>query len=144
MTITIRGIDDVKKILQDITPKRAANLMKATIRGIATETKKEIAPRVPKNTGNLKKSLKVKARRSHPLEPVFNVVFATGKGAKNDGFYWRFLEYGTVNNPNALNFVRDSIIRIESNLDPILINQFSKKLESTIKRELKIQAAKNK
>lgn len=143
MTITISGIDDVKKILGEITPKRAANLMNATIRGIATESKKMIALKVPKNTGELRKSLKVKKRRSHILNPIYNVIFSSGKGVKNDGFYWRFLEHGTVNNPNALNFVRDARIKVESNLDPILINQFSKKLESSIKRELKKQAANN-
>jgi hypothetical protein len=138
----ITGIEDVQKILEDIAPKRATNLITATIRGIATEIKKEIKGNAPKNTHNLIKSLKVKKARSDKFTPVFKVVFESGNNAKYDGFYWRFIEHGQSpfgNNGHA-NFVRRSRLKIESNLDFYLASQFSKKLESAIKRELKRQA----
>ena len=137
---TITGIDSVKEILEDIAPKRAANLITATIRGLATEISKEMKGSAPDQTKNLIKSIKIKRSRSDKFKPVFKVVFDSGKSAKHDGFYWRFVEHGTSNGTKATNFVRKSRLKIESNLDFYLSRQFSKKLESAIKRELKRQA----
>lgn len=137
MNIEISGINDVKKILEDIAPNRAANLITATMRGVATEIKKEIHGNTPKNTGNLKKSLKVKKSRSDKFKPIFKVVFESGKSARYDGFYWRFVEHGQGFGNSATNFVRRSRLKIESNLDFYIRSQFSKKLESAIKREQK-------
>jgi HK97 gp10 family phage protein len=137
----IHGLEDVQKILEDIAPKRATNLITATIRGVASEIRKEMKGNAPKDTSNLIKSIKVKKSRSDKFKPVFKVVFDSGKDAKHDGFYWRFVEHGQGFGQNATNFVRRSRLKIESNLEFYIKSQFSKKLESAIKRELKRQAA---
>lgn len=142
MKMEIHGIEDVQKILEDIAPKRATNLITATIRGIASEIRKEMKGNAPKDTSNLIKSIKVKKSRSDKFKPVFKVVFDSGNGAKHDGFYWRFVEYDQgFGKSSGAGFVRRSRLKIESNLDFYLKSQFSKKIESAIKRELKRQAA---
>lgn len=136
----LKGLDEIVDLLEKIAPKKANNLMTATIRGVATEIKKEIKGNIRDNTGNLKRSLKVKKSRSEKSKPRFKVIFESGKSAKNDGFYWRFVEHDQGwGNQNA-NFVRRSRLKIESNLGFYIRNQFSKKLKSAIKREQKKRA----
>ena len=146
MSMKITGIDDVKHILEDIAPKRATNLITATVRGVATEVQKEAKKngkaRFNSRSGSLLKSMKVKKSRSDKFKPIFKVVFESGKDKKHDGFYWRFLEHGTKSGLKATNFVRDARLAIESDLDRYLTVQFSKKLQSALKKELKRQAKK--
>tara|TARA_R110002051_G_scaffold127423_2_gene201079 strand:- start:830 stop:1267 length:438 start_codon:yes stop_codon:yes gene_type:complete len=144
MSIELKGIDDVKKLLEDVAPKRATNLITATVRGVANEIKKEISGNLPKKTGGLKRSLKVKKARSDKFKPIFRVVFTGGKSEKNQGSHWIFLEHGTSRGQRALHFVRKSRLKIESNLDFYITNQFVKKMNSAMKRETKRQAAMNK
>jgi HK97 gp10 family phage protein len=143
---TITGIDDIIKILEDVTPKHANKLIRNTMRGVAVEGQKKIRENlyasVKKREGTLGKSLKVRARRTSDKNKVnFAVYFDTGKGVKNDGFYWRFLEHGTKNIPNARNFARKARIQLQAELNNVIVGQFAKKLESAITRELKKQAA---
>ena len=148
MSMQISGIDDVKNILEEMAPKKALNLITATTRGIATEVKKEAKQTAKasfnKRSGNLLKSLSVKKRRSDKYKPTFNVTFESGKSKKHDGFYWHFLEHGTKDGIRATHFMRKARLNVEISLDLIITQQFTKKLESSIKRELKKQAAKNK
>lgn len=145
MTMEIKGIDDIKNILDDVAPKRAENLLNATIRGVAVEGQKLIKGKLQQynDTGNLIKSLKVKSVRSPKDYPSFKVEFDSGAGKKNDGFYWRFLEHGTEKDKRERLFVRKSKIELTSSLDLILLQQFAKKYESAMKRELKRQAKAN-
>jgi HK97 gp10 family phage protein len=142
--VQVIGADEIAKILEEIAPKHARNLMRATIHGVAGEITKESKKLVPIDTGNLKKSLKTKRRRSKPDQPVSDVIATQGKGAKNDGFYWRFVEHGTGGkNPQpARPFIRPSKDKIFAQLPNILNEQFTKKLAAAIKREQK-KAAKN-
>ena len=144
--MSIRGIDDVIKILEDVTPRHAQKLIRNTMRGVATEGQKKIRAKlyasVKKREGVLGKSLKVRARRTSEKNQVsFAVYFDSGKGVKNDGFYWRFLEHGTKDIKSGRNFVRAARLELESEVKNIIVGQFAKKLESAIKRELKKQAA---
>lgn len=137
MKMEIVGLEDIRTILEDVAPKRATNLITNTMRGVATEIKKEIKGNTPRNTGNLAKSLKVKKSRSDKFKPIFKVIFESGNSAKHDGFYWRFVEHGQGFGGRATNFVRRSRLKVESNLDFYIRSQFAKKLESAIKREKK-------
>lgn len=145
MSMQISGIDDVKKILEEMAPKKALNLITATTRGIATEVKKEAKQTAKssfdKRSGVLLKSINVKKRRSDKYKPTFNVTF---ESSKNNGFYWLFLEHGTKDGIRATHFMRKARLNVEVSLDMIITQQFTKKFESSIKRELKKQANKNK
>ena len=144
MSIELKGIDDVKKLLEDVAPKRATNLITATVRGVADAIKKEIYNNTPVRSGGLRKSLKVRKARSDKFNPSFRVVFTSGLKEKYQGPHWHLLEHGTVRGQRALHFVRKSRLKIESNLDFYITNQFVKKMNSAMKRETKRQAAMNK
>tara|TARA_Y100000310_G_scaffold142034_1_gene141490 strand:- start:1207 stop:1638 length:432 start_codon:yes stop_codon:yes gene_type:complete len=142
INMELSGIESVQSILEEIGGKKSMNLFRNTIRGIAVEIAKEAKKRVPENTGNLKRSIKVKARRAKKDASVFMVYFEAGKDARYQGFHWRFVEHGTTKQ-RARPFFQPSVQFISNNLDSVVNTVFTKKLESAIKRELKKQA-KNK
>ena len=148
MSMEITGIDDVKHILEELAPRQSINLLTATTRGVAVELKKEAKQTAKasfdKRSGTLLKSISVKKRRSDKTKPTFNVTFDSGKGKSKDGFYWRFLEHGTKDGIRATHFMRKARLNIEISLDLIITQQFTKKFEASIRRELKKQAMKNK
>jgi HK97 gp10 family phage protein len=137
--VEVMGLDDVKKVLSDLAPKHAKNLSRALIHGLASETAKEARKRAPKRTGRLRKAIKAKRRRGKPGQPVSDVIVESGKNAKNDGFYWRFIEYGTggpTPQPEQP-FMRPAKDMIQSNMPRIVEQQFTKKLTAAVRREKK-------
>lgn len=144
--VSVEGIDELRDLLVKKIPDKANNLMRTTVHGIASEVTKEAKKIVPSQTGNLKKSIKTRRRRSTPENPISEVYITSGKSQKNDGFYWRFVEHGTGGkNPQpAQPFIQPAKETVFSMIDQILEKTFIKKLEQAAKRELKKQAAKNK
>lgn len=84
------------------------------VKKAATELRNDVKAAAPMRTGDLKRSVYVKLLRDKFGEPhAADVRIRTGKKeqAKNrDGFYWRFLEHGTVN-MDAQPFVHPTIER---------------------------------
>lgn len=135
----IVGIDEINKVLGDLLPKHARNLSRSFVHGLASEVTKEAKKRVPRKTGTLKKAIKAKRKKSTPDKPVSDVVIEQGKSAKNDGFYWFFVEYGTggpVPQPERP-FLRPARDLIEANMPKVAKEQFNKKLAALVKREQK-------
>lgn len=142
--LKVTGIEDINKVLTEFAPKHARNLSRSFVHGLASETSKEAKKRVPKKTGRLKKAIKAKRRKSKPDQPVSDVIVESGKNAKNDGFYWFFVEYGTggpVPQPEQP-FLRPARDLIEANMPKIAEQQFVKKLSALINREKKKAAKK--
>jgi HK97 gp10 family phage protein len=139
ITLSIEGIDQIKKVLRELPEKEGANLIKATVRGIAAEVNKEAKKRVPVNTGNLKKSLKVKTVRSPKFKPVFDVRAESGKAVKNDGFYWRFVEHGTGGKSPSPSrpFVQPAKDLVFSKISQLVADLFVKKLKMAAARKIK-------
>jgi HK97 gp10 family phage protein len=145
--VEVIGMDDIKKLLTQLTPKHAANLSKSLIHGLAAVTAKEAKKRVQKDTGTLKKAIKAKRKRSKPGEPISDVVVEHGNDVKNDGFYWRFVEYGTKGSEDhdatqAKPFLTPAKTKTRANMPKIIDEQFTKKLSALIKREQKKKAKK--
>jgi HK97 gp10 family phage protein len=144
INIDVEGIEEIQKVLREIPEKDAKNLVRATVRGIASEVNKEAKKRVPVDTGNLKKSLKVKAVRSPPFKPVFDVRAESGKSVKHDGFYWRFIEHGTGGDSPSPEqpFIRPAVDLVFSKMNTLLHEMFIKKLRAAVARRKKQQAKK--
>jgi HK97 gp10 family phage protein len=140
---TITGVDGVQKTLDDLAPKYANNLMRATVQGIASEIKKEAARRAPEDTKDLKKSIKARRKKSIPTKPTSVVYVTRGRDAKHNAWYWRFVEYGTSGSDaqEARPFFKPAAEMLKANLNKILTEQFGKKFISLLKREAK-KAAK--
>ncbi len=140
MNLKFDGVAEVQGFLNEYAPKEAINLLRNTMRAVAVEYKKEAQRRAPTHrTLNLKKSLKVKKRKSRRHEPKFSVVFEHGLKAKHDGFYWRFVEHGTVNSP-AHPFLQPAISAMIPKTDALVGEMFTKKLQARFKKNLKIIA----
>ena len=137
--LEVTGIDDITKVLEQLLPRHAANLSKAMIHGLASEVTKEAKKRAPKKTGTLRRAIKAKRRRGKPGQPVSDVIVESGKTAKFDGFYWRFIEFGTggpVPQPEQP-FLRPAKDLIQANIPKIAQEQFVKKLAAAVRREQK-------
>lgn len=137
--VEIIGADEVAEVLSKFAPRIANNLGRSLVHGIAGEISKEAKKRAPRRTGNLKKALKTKRRRGKPGKPVSDVIVTQGKSAKYDGFYWRFLEYGTQS-ISEQPFIRPAKDLIFSKLDEVVDRQFKKKLVQAVNRENKRRA----
>jgi HK97 gp10 family phage protein len=154
VSVEVVGTKEIERILEDIAPRHARNLMRATVHGIAGEITKKAKAYAPKgNSGVLKKAIYTKRRKSPPEKPVSEVKIHQGSGAKYDAFYWRFVEYGTgggrgshlpmlenddgTRYPGARPFILPAKEQVRSKMEQITKTQFSKKLENAIKRELK-------
>jgi len=141
--VQVIGMADIQKLLKDFTPKHAKNLSRALIHSLASQTVKEAKKKVPVDKGTLKKAIKAKRRKSKPEQPISDVVIEQGKGAKNDGFYWHMVEYGTggpTPQPEQP-FMRPAKDFVQANMPRIIDEQFTKKLTALINREKK-KAAK--
>lgn len=140
MKFEVEGLKNVERILEQITPKHARNLNRAVNYGIASEITKETKNNIRslgiEKTGNLRKSLKTKRAKSHPDKPISDVIFSSGKKEKYDGYYWRFVEFGTKTSVEKP-FLRPVVQKIKSNIEEIYEQQFTKKLAAQIKRELR-------
>lgn len=135
----ITGTKDVQKILDDIAPRHARNLMRATIQGVASTIAKDARNNAPRDTGTLKKAIKAKRKKSPPDKPVSEVYVTHGNSAKHDAFYWRFVEYGTAGDTAQPErpFIRPASEKARANFEAILTQQFGKKLEAKLRREAK-------
>lgn len=138
LELEITGIDDVLKLLEQVTPRHANNLMRNTIRSIAADIRKDIRKTAVKRTGTMAKAknVKLKMRRAIKGAHIAEVYFTS------QAFYWRFVEHGTagIDGSPAQPFVYPARNRAIAALDRNIARNFSRTLEKTIQRELKKQA----
>ena len=144
MSFSIHGLEDIDKVLNELAPKHARNLSRALMQSLASDIAKGAKKLVPTSTGNLKKAIKAKRKRSKPDKPISDVIVQSGKQAKNDGFYWRFVEYGTGgDHPSPEQpFLRPSLDRVKAEMPAIIEQNLRKKLIAMVNREKKKAAAK--
>ena len=142
VNISVDGLEGITKILEDIAPKHANNLLRTTINAIATDIKKEAKKLAPKDTGTLRKAIKAKRKKSPPDKPEAEVFVEKGKDAKNDAWYWLFVEYGSASGTPEQPFIRPAKKAIEADMQNVFLRNFENKLTAKIKREQKKKAVK--
>lgn len=137
--VQLIGMDEIQKILTGLLPKEANNLSRNLVFGLAQEAAKLAKQNVPVKSGNLKKAIRAKRRRGKPGQPVSDVIATQGREAKNDGFYWRFIEHGTggKNTQPARPFIQPAYDKIQANLAQYTDKVFTDKLRSRIARAQK-------
>lgn len=95
-SIKIQGLQELKNELKQFAPRVQKNILTSSIRAEASNVQKIAKKLAPKDTGNLKKSIKVKKRRTKNKNSIyFTVGLSFGKSSKNDGWYGRLVEFGT-------------------------------------------------
>lgn len=144
MKVEITGDKQLIDMMENIGPRHSRNLMRATVHGMAATVTKEAKQNAPKDSGTLKKAIKTKRKKSPPEKPISDVIVEHGNDAKNDAFYWRFVEYGTGgDNPQpARPFIGPAAHLLITNYREVMREQFGKKLEAALKREAKRNAKK--
>lgn len=130
----ISGLTELMAKFDQIPDRMQKNILKSAIRAGANTIKDEAKKRIPVDTGNLKKALKVfdSSPRSDKNLVRFNVGFTVGKKARNDGYYAKFVEYGT-SKTKAQPFLRPAL---DASKDKILPD-IAAKMESRIEEVLK-------
>lgn len=123
----ITGVDDVNRILQQVAPREAKNIMRATVHGMAGEIRKDIRKNARKDTRNLAKSVKSKRRRGGPGYVQSDVLI------ERRAFYWRYFEYGTMKQAEEP-FVMPAIEAFRGVMMKSFLTSFAKKFEAAMKR----------
>lgn len=142
-TVQIDGLDELREKLREFGVKEGRAIMRNTIRGIAARIRDAAKKTAPIDSGDLRDSITVKARRSTPDNPVFEVWAGSTKGAKLDAFYWRFVEYGTSSGKKgtpaqpARPFIGPAAEAVRAQLPGILREEFGKKWEAAMRKTLK-------
>lgn len=134
--LKVTGIDELRDTLKNIAPKEARNLMRATIQAVAKDIAKDVKNNAPEDKGILKKAIKAKRKKSHPNNPISQVLVGSGKREKYDAYYWVFVEYGTRLIPPTP-FVGPAKLRAQANMPERLKNEFGKKLEKALAKKAK-------
>ena len=133
-TVTIRGIDDVDRILSDIAPREGLNIMRATVHSVAGTIAKDARDNMPVDSGDMKKATKHKRERTQ-----FGKVSSTVRVSKL-AFYWRFREYGQGPDGREDAMFAKAVARFRANFDAIFVREFGKKFEAALARARKRQA----
>jgi HK97 gp10 family phage protein len=126
--VTITGIADVNRILSEIAPNEARNLLRATITEVAKDVAKLATENAPKESGALKNAI------SHKRERGKRNILAASAGVGKDAFYWRFPEYGQGPDGVEHAFFLRAVRSIEPELEARYLNIFGQKLENRLAR----------
>lgn len=128
---TLRGVDDVERLLGQVSPRVAFNLMRATINGVAGEIRKDAKRYAPRDHGNLQRAIRSKRERA-----VMGYLWASVR-VDPSAFYWRFLEYGQGPDMTEHAFFLKAVENFRADMDRTFVEQFGKKWEAALKRASK-------
>lgn len=129
----LRGVEDVDRLLSQVAPRQAKNIMRATVHGIAGEIRDDARDRAPSDGPPvvLKKNIRAKRERGLP-----GYVESTVRVAPK-AFYWKFLELGTVKMA-ARPFFGPAVQAYRAT-QAIFLRQFVTKFEAALARARKRQ-----
>lgn len=134
--VKVVGLPEFLNTLE-LSKREARNLNRSTVHGIAGRVVKQARLNAPKNEGTLRKAIKAKRRRPRdPDKPFSDVMVEHGSQAKHDAFYWRFVEYGTINQP-ARPFMQPAADSIRGGIPAIYREEFAKKYAAFLRRKAK-------
>jgi HK97 gp10 family phage protein len=89
VSVKISGLDGVIAALTAVAPKEARNLARNTVQQVATDIAKDAADMAPRDSGDLKRSIKARRRNADGKDYFESIVHVLPAA-----YYWRFLEYG--------------------------------------------------
>jgi hypothetical protein len=131
MKMEVTGVEDINRILSDIAPRQALNIMRSTVHGVAGEIRDDAKGYMSVDSGDMKKATKAKRERVR-----FGEVSSTVRVAKK-AFYWRFREYGQGPDGEADAMFMKSVANFRAVMDQYFVRQFGKKFEAALARARK-------
>jgi HK97 gp10 family phage protein len=125
VTVEIRGIDDVRRLLTDIMPREARLLTRQTTKDVAEAIVDASTPLMPVDSGDMRSGTRARQERDKDGEGRASVRVRRA-------FYWRFLEYG--DGPDGIEhaFFMRGKERVMSNIDSIATQKFVKRLAARL------------
>lgn len=123
----LRGVDDVKRVLDKVAPREARNIMRATVGGMAAELRNDARKEAPKDEGDLRKDIAVKRRRNQGSLVRADVI------VRARSYYWRFVEYGTTKLAENAFFLR-TLRSFESRAMKSFLDQFVRRFTQALAR----------
>ena len=125
MTVEIRGIDDVRRVLRDVMPKEARILSRQATKDVATAIADEAKALMPVDEGNMVAGTRALQERDKNGQGMASVRV-------RDAFYWRFLEYG--DGPDGIEhaFFMRAREKVMRNIDNIATRAFVQRLAARI------------
>lgn len=132
-TVTIKGIEDVDRLLSEIAPNQALNIMRATVHSVAGTIAKDARDGMRVDSGDMKRATKHKRERTQ-----FGRVASTVR-VNRKAFYWRFREYGQGPDGREDAMFGKAVAKFRANFNAIFIREFGKKFEAALARARKRQ-----
>jgi len=127
VSVEIRGIDDVRRLLGDLMPKEAKLLTRQTTKDVAEAIADEAKRIMPVDEGEMRSGTRARQERDKDGTGRASVRV---KGA----FYWRFLEYG--DGPDGIEhamFARAKE-KIMHKIDTVATRAFVQRLAARLRR----------
>jgi HK97 gp10 family phage protein len=127
MSVEIRGIDDVRRLLRDVMPREAKALTRQTTKDVAEAIADEAKQIMPVDQGDMRSGTRVKQERDKDGQGRASVRV-------RNAFYWRFLEYG--DGPDGIEhaFFARSREKVMRNIDTVATRAFVKRLAARLRR----------
>ena len=135
MKVTITGIADVNRILAEIAPREAKNLMRVTTLEIAKELAqdaKTYTPDDPNTAAWVGSSFSWKRERGDKNTVAASTIVKKGKGSRS--FIWRFLEYGPGPEGVEHAMFLKAFQKMKPEIVPTYLRIFGQKLEARLER----------
>jgi hypothetical protein len=130
-TIELRGLKDVDRLLSQVAPRQAQNIMRATVHGMAGEIRNDAKKAMPEDDGDMKRATKAKRRRARGSIIRSDVLVG------REAFYWRFLEYGQGPDGIEYAFFMKAVEKLRQKMTERFLRQFGKKFEAALARARK-------
>lgn len=129
--MTLRGISDIEKLLTDIAPRQAVNILRATVHSTATKIAKDAKDAMPSDSGDMKKATRTKRE-----QVKWGKLLSTVRVGP-EAFYWRFREYGQGPDGREDAMFMQAVAKFQGDMDRIFTEEFGKKFESALVRARK-------
>lgn len=129
--MTLRGVEDVDRLLTRIAPRQAQNIMRATVHEMAGGVRKDAKAGMPYKSGDMQRA--TKAKREQVRDGRIRSTVRVDKKA----FYWRFLEYGDGPDKVAHAFFGRAVERMRAEMHRRYLVAFGKKWEAALARHRK-------
>jgi HK97 gp10 family phage protein len=137
LKVTLDGADDMAALLENIAPRQAINIMRATIHSVAGTIRDDAKRKMPRDEGNMIKATKARREKTRG-----NLALSTVRVGRQspDAYYWRFLEYG--DGPDGVDhaFFAKAVNLYRQDQTAIMVREFGKKFEAALARARKRQA----
>jgi len=125
MSVEIKGLSDVRRVLAEVMPREAKILTRKTTKDVAKAIVDAAKPLIPVDQGDLRRGTKANQERD---KGGVGMAAVRVKGA----FYWRFLEYG--DGPDGIEhaFFMRAREKVMRNIETVATRAFVKQLAARI------------